>query len=63
MLSTADLHLQTVSTASLATTQTVLKPCNVNIGALAGVTSVAALCLITSVIIIITLAVANKRLR
>ena len=66
MLSTAGLLLQTESTASLATTQTSITLqnfCKDNIGALTGVTSVAALYFIISVIIIITLAVANKRLK
>ena len=57
---------QTKPTENLATMQTtkILKnSCNENIGALAGVTAVAALNFIISVIIIITLAVANKRLK
>ena len=58
------LHLRTESTVNLATTQTSLKSCNENLGIIAaGVTSVAALYFIISVIIIITLAVAIKRLK
>ena len=63
MSSAAGLLLQTESTASLATTQTCIKSCNENIGALTGVTFVAALYFIISVIIIITLTVAIKRLK
>ena len=62
----AGLLLQTESTASLATTQTSVTLqnfCNDNIGALAGVTSVAALYFITSIIIILSLTVAIKRLK
>ena len=57
---------QTKPTERLATMQTTKRlqnSCNENIGALAGVTAVAVLNFIISVIIITTLVVANKRLK
>ena len=63
MSSAEGLLIRTESTASLVTTQTCIKSCNENIGALAGVTSVAALYFIISVIVIIYLAVVIKRMK
>ena len=63
MSSAAGLLLQMELTASLVTKQSCIKSCNDNIGTLAGVTSVAALYFIISVIIIIVLPVVIKRLK